>query len=83
MIQEIFSLFESRGKAENRLPVIEVVYSFDRGTCSFCQMLLVKPKLSLSEHESVIALETSFEALLTDGLSFQLVYHGFVTPKWI
>ncbi|MGX7309589.1 hypothetical protein [Enterococcus casseliflavus] len=35
---------------------------------------------SLSEHESVIALETSFEALLTDGLSFQLVNHGFGTP---
>jgi len=41
----------------------------------------VKPKLSLSEHESVIALETSFEELLADSLSFQLVYHGFATQK--
>lgn len=42
-------------------------------------MLLVK----ISEQDLVIDLETSFEALLTAGLSFQLVNHGFVTPKWI
>jgi len=39
--------------------------------------------VKISEQDLVINLETSFEALLTDGLSFQLVNHGFVTSKWI